>query len=75
VRGYVRNGGVNTADIIGSVNVTGASAKIAIAYKENDVAVYANGNQVGTDNTATIPTCQLAGFSIAKPSHCGKCCK
>ena len=68
VRGYVRTGGVNTADINGSVNITGASAKIAIAYKANDVAVYANGNQVGTDNTATIPTCSWLDLASQNPS-------
>jgi hypothetical protein len=31
--------------------------KIAIAYANNDIAVFLNGNLVGTDTSATIPAC------------------
>ena len=33
--------------------------KIAVAYKENDIAFYANGSLIGTDTVATIPTCDI----------------
>ena len=34
----------------------GARIKLAIAYANNDVALYMNGTQIATDSSATIPT-------------------
>lgn len=31
--------------------------RFALAYKANDIAFYVDGNQIATDNSATIPTC------------------
>jgi hypothetical protein len=30
---------------------------MALAYKNNDIVFYVNGVQIGTDTSATIPTC------------------
>jgi len=35
----------------------GQRIKIAGAYKANDIVLYVNGTQIGTDTSATIPTC------------------
>ena len=34
----------------------GARIKLALAYANNDVALYINGTQIATDSSATIPT-------------------
>jgi hypothetical protein len=53
------NSSISETDIITSNNalVSGNYYKMAVAYKNNDVAFYLNGNLIGTDNTATIPSC------------------
>jgi hypothetical protein len=37
--------------------------KCALAYKENDIAFYVNGTQIGTDNSASIPATSKLAFS------------
>lgn len=36
--------------------------KVALAYKQNDIIVYLNGSNVGSDNSATIGACSRFGF-------------
>jgi hypothetical protein len=53
----VRNGAVNQADelIVSSLGL-GATAKLIVAYKENDFAGTGNGQPVATDTSGTVPT-------------------
>jgi hypothetical protein len=37
--------------------------KFALAYKENDIAFYVNGTQIGTDSSASIPSTSKLAFS------------
>jgi hypothetical protein len=46
--------------IISSVN--SGRCKIALAYKNNDIALYINGNLIGTDTSATIPATSAFSF-------------
>jgi hypothetical protein len=50
----VFNGGVNQLSYSGVVN-TGVK-KVAFTYKQNDFALYIDGNQIMTDNLGTIPS-------------------
>jgi len=61
---YIASGSPITVYIVASSSLqtninTGISPltphKIAIAYKQNDIVVYIDGNQVGTDTSANIP--------------------
>lgn len=57
IQAAVKDGGTTTANII----VTNSFSiknyfKVAIKYKVNDVALWVNGTEVGTDTSATIPT-------------------
>ena len=52
---YVRNAAANEAVIYGASPITATKYKIAISYKLNDIVFYANGLQIGTDTSATIP--------------------
>jgi hypothetical protein len=52
--GNVNNGGVAQAAITHTNSTTGRF-KIALAYKLNDIVMYVNGVQIGTDSSATIP--------------------
>jgi hypothetical protein len=54
---YVTNGGTSGALITASgfTATPNTEYKIAIGYKENDVVVYINGTQRGTDTSVTIP--------------------
>ena len=36
--------------------------KVAAAYKQNDIVLYIDGVQIGTDTNANIPTCSLLGL-------------
>jgi hypothetical protein len=67
-RGYVRNGGSIQADIQGSANISVSRVKIALAYKANDFALYVNGEQIGTDNSGTVPTCSSLDIGSQNPS-------
>jgi len=52
----IANTGTTQADIISSAYSIG-NYKIAVGYKNNDIALYINGLQIGTENSATIPAC------------------
>jgi hypothetical protein len=52
--GNVNNGGTAQAAITYTNSILGRF-KIALAYKANDIALYINGTQIGTDSSATIP--------------------
>jgi len=55
MRGYVRtSAGVQTDNRSADLSV--GVHKMAIAYKVNDVAIYLDGTQVFTDNSAAMPT-------------------
>ncbi len=55
IRAYVRTVTGITADIKSGVIANG-TVKMAIAYKLNDVVLYVNGTQIGTDTSAAMPT-------------------
>lgn len=58
LQGVVVTGGSTVAQIIQTSNNTqDAVIKSAIGYKLDDVAFYVNGSSIGTDTSATIPTC------------------
>ena len=40
----------------------GARYKLAFAYKQNDFALYINGNQIATDSSGTVPTLNQITF-------------
>ena len=52
---FIVDGGVTQAEITKSTSPSG-TYKAAIAYRLNDVVFYLNGEQVGTDTAATMPT-------------------
>ena len=41
----------------------GARIKLALAYANNDIALYINGTQIATDSSATIPTLNTIRFN------------
>lgn len=43
-------------------SVSSGRCKIALAYKSNDIALYINGNLIGTDTSATIPATSAFSF-------------
>jgi len=51
----VQNSGATVAALFGS-NITNGRYKIALAYKNNDFALYVNGVQIATDTSGTPPT-------------------
>ena len=57
-------------NISGGSFTTGQRVKIAAAYKANDIVLYVNGTQIGTDSVASIPpTTSLAlGYFPYTPS-------
>jgi len=60
--------GATQGDITSGAAITGgASYKAAFAYATNDLAISVNGNPVGTDTTASIPTVDriALGSSVA----------
>ena len=59
VQCQIYNGATLTGLITGGSIVTGQRIKIAIAYKQNDVVLYLNGTQIGTDTSTNIPTCAV----------------
>ena len=66
-RFLITTGGVLQSDILSSSFPIG-NYKIAAAYKNNDVALYINGSQIGTDNLATIPVCSNLYLGIPEYS-------
>ena len=58
----LNNGGSNQF-YNNSYNPTeGARYKLAFAYKQNDFALYINGNQIATDSSGTVPTMNQITF-------------
>lgn len=55
LRLYIRNAGADQA-LIDLAGTTTGTYKIAVAYKNNDVAFYVNGVQVGIDTSVSVPT-------------------
>ncbi len=58
-------GGVVQATINSTTAVQNTRYKAAVAYKLNDIAFYVNGVLIGTDTSATIPSCNTIATSIA----------
>jgi len=73
IRALILNGGSTQVQIDFALSDTTDFNKIAFKYKENDVALYVNGVQVGTDTTATIPTdLNSLDFKYASNNFYGK---
>ena len=62
----VDNGVLQTA--INYLATTPQTVKVAMAYKLNDFVMYVNGTQLGTDTSATVPTCDILDLSFNAPS-------
>jgi len=63
-RAYVIKDGVYQVTItLGSVPTSGF-VKMAFAYNENDFALYANGNLIGSDTSGSVPTCDSFDFGL-----------
>lgn len=72
---YINIGGYNTSlyarvfnsTLQGTINalqmVAGTRYKVAVAYANNDVVMYVNGANEGTDTSASIPAVSQIGFS------------
>jgi hypothetical protein len=65
IRTLIFKDSVNESEILSASNslIVGNYYKVAIGYKENDIAVYLNGTLIGTDNTALIPACPNIYYS------------
>ena len=48
---------------------TPQTVKVAMAYKLNDFVMYVNGTQVGTDTSATVPTCDILDLNFNVPTN------
>jgi hypothetical protein len=57
LRARIFNGSFLQCSIESSTITTTGTYKLALAYKNNDIVFYINGVQIGTDTSATIPTC------------------
>ena len=57
LRARIFNGGTLQCSIDTSAITTTGTYRLAMAYKSNDIVFYVNGTQIGTDTSATIPTC------------------
>ena len=57
LRARIFNGGTLQCSIVSSTITATGTYKLALAYKNNDIVFYINGVQIGTDTSATIPTC------------------
>ena len=69
IRGYIRNNNVVQFTFQGNVNLVNTRVKIALAYKENDIALYANGSLIGSSNNATIPLCNAVDMGSQNPTN------
>jgi hypothetical protein len=47
---------------------TAQTVKVAMAYKLNDFVMYVNGALVGTDTSATVPTCDILDLNFNAPT-------
>ena len=57
LRARIFSGGTLQCSINSSALTSTGTYKLAMAYKNNDIVFYVNGIQIGTDTSATIPTC------------------
>ena len=71
LRARIFNGGTLQCSINTSTLTNTGTYKIALAYKNNDIVFYVNGVQIGTDTSATIPTCSRVdlGHNYANASQ------
>ena len=71
LRARIFNGGTLQCSINSSTITTTGTYKLAMAYKNNDIVFYINGVQIGTDTSATIPTCSRVdiGHNYANASQ------
>jgi hypothetical protein len=61
------NGGVNQASINGG-SLSVGNHKVAIGYANNDVVLYLDGIKLGSDTSATIPSCDRAYLGVVGTS-------
>ena len=61
--GLISNAGTYQCLIYDSSLVTATRYKVALAYKNNDIALYINGSLIGTDTSATIPATSVINFN------------
>jgi hypothetical protein len=54
---------INNTQVLITSAVNSGRCRIALAYKNNDVAFYINGTLIGTSNLATIPATSEIGFN------------
>jgi predicted hotdog family 3-hydroxylacyl-ACP dehydratase len=67
MRMYINAGGVNQVNKFSSTVVTKGVHKYAMAYKENDVVMYLDGQNEGSDTSATIPACSRFDITGGSP--------
>jgi hypothetical protein len=54
---------------IDRATITTGRVKIALAYSLNDFVMYANGTQIGTDTSGTVPTCDILDLNFNAPTE------
>jgi len=57
IRGIVRTSATNVFDQTTSTSLADGVYKVALAYANNDFALYVNGSQIATGSSGTIPAC------------------
>ena len=67
-RGYVKDSGVVQVSVTGTTDLTGDRIKLALAYANNDFVLYANGSQVATDTSGTVPSCNRIDVGSQNPA-------
>jgi len=63
-KAYVVNGGVYQVAITTGTVPSSGFVKMAFAYKENDFALYANGNLIQADTSGSVPSCDSYDFGL-----------
>lgn len=63
ILGYIRNASTNEVVLYAPTTITETRYKIALSYKLNDVVLYVNGTQIGTDTSAAIPTTSVVSLN------------
>ena len=66
-RAYINNGNVNQFNAY-SEYLSAGKHKYALAYKQNDIALYVDGVQVALDTSATIPSCNEITLAGSTPT-------
>jgi hypothetical protein len=59
INAYIFAGGVQQVGIFAGTYAVNSVVKCAMAYKQNDVAFYINGLQIGTDSSATMASTSI----------------